>query len=141
MDNLIFERVWQDEHLFELEVTAQSEHVRARTQTYCSEEAISLLSKILAAFPRSRNDSYLWENGDEGDGYPPFISLRFYCKDAAGHIGIEVFMEIDDGESLNRHRCCFALSTEAGMLNRFGRALKHINEPVVGTKIELQLRD
>lgn len=141
MDNLIFERIWQDEYFFELEMTAQSERVRARTKTYCSEEAISLLSGVLAVFPRSRNDSYLWENGDKGDPYPPFVSLKFYCKDGSGHIGIEVFMEIDDGGSLDRHHCCFTLSAEAGMLNRFGRALRHINEPVLGTRIELQPRD
>ncbi|NLD60773.1 MAG: hypothetical protein GX647_14100 [Clostridiales bacterium] len=141
MDNLIFERVWQDGDLFEIEVTAQSEHVRARTKTYCTKEGISPLSEVLAAFPRSPNDSYLWENGDKGDAYPPYVSLRFYCKDRAGHIGVEVFMEIDDGGSLDRHHCCFELSAEAGMLNRFGRALRHVTEPVVGMRVELQLRD
>ena len=142
MDNLIFERVWQDGDLFEIEVTAQLGACPGADQDLLYEGGD--FAALGGPWPPSRarrTTATCGENGDKGDAYPPYVSLRFYCKDRAGHIGVEVFMEIDDGGSLDRHHCCFELSAEAGMLNRFGRELRHVTEPVVGMRVELQLRD
>lgn len=137
MDNLIFERVWQDEGFFEIKVTAQSELVQATTCSYTNDNSITELSERLVAFPISNTDEYLWRNGKRGDGHTPCVELRFFCKDKVGHIGIEAYMEIDDGASFDVHHCCFYLSAEPGLLNRFGKSLLLLNTPTVGTKVEM----
>lgn len=137
MDNLISERVWQDDGFFEIKVTAQSNHAQAATCSYTTNDSIKDLSDRLSVFPLSSTDEYLWQNGTRGDGHTPCVELRFFCKDKLGHIRIEAHLEIDDGGSLDNHHCSFYLSTEPQILNSFGKSLLALNNPITGTKVEL----
>jgi hypothetical protein len=71
--------------------------------------------------PNSLNEQL--GNGGKGDGGTPFVSLEFWCKDKLGHVIVEVYMEIDDGASYDKHNCCFFIKTETGLLNSFGKSL------------------
>lgn len=78
-----------------------------------------------------------WGNGEKVGGYTPYLSLRFSCRDKLGHITIEVYMEIDDGGSPDKHNCCFYVDTEIGLLQKFGKDLERINTPVLEIKVSL----
>ena len=137
MDNLSIERVWEDVDFFEIEVIAQSDHIRAGVRSYTTAASISELALQLASFPKTLNDTFLWKNGTKGDDSTPFVSLEFWCKDKLGHIIVEVYMEVDDGASLSKHNCCFFINTEPGVLNNFGKSLHLLNERGTGKKIVL----
>ena len=137
MDTLTIQKIWEDPEFFQIEIVAQSGHIRASTRSYTTEDLIHELAKRLVRFPQSINDRFIWENGIKGDNWTPFVSLEFWCEDKLGHVVIEVFMEFDDGASFDKHNCCFYLKTEIGLLNRFGKSLELLNERGLGKKIDL----
>ncbi|AFM01688.1 MULTISPECIES: hypothetical protein [Desulfitobacterium] len=134
---LSIERIWEDVDFFEIEVIAQSEIISASVRSYTTVASINELALRLATFPQKIDDRYIWENGDKGDDSTPYVSLEFWCEDKLGHIVIEVYMELDDGASYNKHNCCFFVKTEAGLLNSFGKSLVLLNEQGIGQKITL----
>lgn len=134
---LSIERIWEDVDFFEIEVIAQSEIISASVRSYTTEASINELALRLATFAQKIDDRYIWENGDKGDDSTPYVSLEFWCEDKLGHIVIEVYMELDDGASYNKHNCCFFVKTDAGLLNSFGKSLVLLNEQGIGKKIAL----
>ena len=139
MDNIIFERIWQDNDItgfFEIKITAQSESVCATSNIYAHDDSIIDLSNKLSLFINDSDHSFLWELGEKGPRYTPSASLEFKHSDKMGHIIIDVFMEIDDGIAAN-HYCSFYVKTELGLLEQFAKSLKRILKPVIGEKVEL----
>ena len=134
---LSIERVWEDVDFFQIEVIAQSKLISARVKSYTTVNSITELISRLKTFPEHLDDRYIWENGDKGEGYTPFISLEFWCEDKLGHIVIEVYMELDDGASYDKHNCCFYIKTEVGLLNSFGKSLALLNQRGIGKKVTL----
>lgn len=134
---LSMERVWEDADFYEVEVVAQSELIRASVRSYTTSASIRELGDRLSNFPKTSDDRFFWENGSRGDGSTPFVSLEFQCEDRLGHIIVEVYMELDDGASYDKHHCCFFIRTEAGLLNSFGERLILLNERGIGTRIAL----
>jgi hypothetical protein len=134
---LSIERVWEDTEFFQIKVLAQSELICASVRSYATAPSINELASQLAFFPKSIFDRYLWENGTKGDDSTPFVSLEFWCKDRLGHIIIEIYMELDDGASYNKHNCCFFINTEPGLLNNFGKSLASLCKPGIGKKATL----
>lgn len=134
---LSIERIWEDVDFFEIEVIAQSEIISVSVRSYTTVALINELALRLATFPQKIDDRYIWENGSKGDDSTPYVSLEFWCEDKLGHIIIEVYMEIDDGASYNKHNCCFFVKTEPGLLNNFGKSLVLLNEQGIGKKITL----
>lgn len=137
MNILTIERVWEDADFFEIELVAQSKIACARVKSYTTTETINELALKIATFPQKFDDRYLWENGIKGNASTPYVSLEFWCKDRQGHIMIEVYMELDDGASYNKHNCCFYIETELGLLNSFGKSLISLSEEGVGKKVAL----
>lgn len=139
MDNIIFERIWQDDGVdgfFEIKITAQSELACASSNIYAYDESIIDLSNRLSLFIEKPNDSFVWEIGEKGSGYTPFASFKFFYSDKMGHITIDVFMEIDDGDNA-KHSCSFYVNTELGLLEQFAQSLKRILQSVIGIKVEM----
>ena len=134
---LSIERIWEDVDFFEIEVIARSETISASIKSYTTVALINELALRLATFPQKIDDRFIWENGSKGDDSTPYVSLEFWCEDKLGHIIIEVYMEIDDGASYNKHNCCFFVKTEPGLLNSFGKSLVLLNEQGIGKKITL----
>lgn len=137
MYSLSIKKVWKDYNFFEIEVYALSELISAKARSYTTKEAIENLSSHLIVFPETPDDRYIWESGTKGDDYTPYISLEFWCDDSCGHLIIEVYMEIDDGGSYNRHNCCFFVKTEVGLLNTFGHKLSELATADVGFSVTL----
>ena len=137
MDSLSIKRVWEDSDFFEIEVMATSELIQARVKSYTTSESIKELSSRLANFPKTHDDKYLWENGTRGDASTPYVSLEFWCENKRGCVIIEVYMELTDGASFDKHNCCFFVKTEVGLLNKFGKSLNIIDMPGTGQRVVL----
>ena len=136
MNNIIFKRIWQDEGFYEIEVQAQNKVISASTNFYVVDEDIAKLSKELLAFPFGEKKEILWEITEFQNG-PKNISLHIFLTDKVGHIAIEIYMLLKDDFEMKRHNCFFLVSTEIGVLNRFGQRLIGLNKPVIGKSVSL----
>lgn len=134
MDLLYFKKIWQDTEFFEVELFAQSSFAMAKTNSYTDSNKINQLSSKLLSF--TSNDKYLWENGVKGNEYAPFVSLYFE-SDCCGHVNIEIYAEINDGGTYDKHNCCFFINSELGLLYKFGKNLKLLISDDIGVKISL----
>ena len=145
LDNIIFERIWDSSFLIG-RITAQSAHIRATVDHLYFEESdvLSLANLLLSLpFPLKDHTAYRWvstarsePNSDMGTE----ISFTITQKDRLGHMLVEVFMVIQDGDihhsRINEDHCCrFFVQTEIGSLNDFGKRLLSFSES--NTRISL----
>ena len=130
MDNISIERIWQDEHMYEIRVFAKNDFVQAVINIYIQD--ISDLANLFIAYPHD-NLNYEWQHGDDDKG----LSFRVIPKDKLGHLLVKIEMLDEWGLSANHFRCCLNIETEIGMLNSFGERLIQINQSIIGTKIIL----
>ena len=137
MDNIMITRVWQDDWFFKVEVRCKTKFIDVIEKVYTQDSMIDDLCNKLDAFLSGKVESACWKNGERGDGYSPCIELQFLHKDKCGHILIDVFMEIDDGGSLETHNCCFYLNTELGLLYRFREKLLNLKTQQLGVQVAL----
>ncbi|MCL2149984.1 MAG: hypothetical protein FWH51_03515 [Dehalococcoidia bacterium] len=141
MDNISIERVWEDAGFFEIKITAQAELISVSVKSYIESESIDKLASQIAAFLKTIRSSFFWENGVKGDSFTPYVSLEFWHDDNPSHVIIEVYMEIDDGASFDKHNCCFFIRTEIGLLEHFGNSIAMLNEHGIGKKVILNQID
>ena len=136
-DNLIITRFWQDIEFFQIEIECKTELITARVKVYTTDDLIDDLCNKIEGFLSGNVDSTYWQNGTRGDSTTPSITFCFSHKDKLGHILIEVFMEIDDGGTLDTHNCCFYINTEIGSLYQFKENLLKLKAPQLGIQISL----
>lgn len=82
--------IWKDEHMFELQVTATNGRYSGMTEVYAQSKSLEEFAKTLYRFPND-NEKLFYEAGEK-DSYS-YFSMKFYCIDSAGHIGLEVNLE------------------------------------------------
>lgn len=82
--------IWKDEHMFELKVTASNNKFSGETEVYDNYECISDFAKELVNYPN--DDKILFYEAGEKDSYS-YFSMKYYCIDNAGHIGVEINIE------------------------------------------------
>ena len=140
MNLLSFEKIWEDDEVYGIELIAESEFVKIKTKTYTYPEKIKELAEILLSYPQKKNDCFLWENGIKGDGYTPYFSLEFKCNEY-GHVEIEIYSEIEDGGLSKNHNCFFSVRSEIGLINKFGKSVLNMNSGGTGTKAEMKMFD
>ena len=136
-DDLLITRCWQDLEFFEIEIECKTEFIIARGKIYTTDSLIDdLYNKIEEFLSGDTNNTY-WQNGTRGDITTPCVTFQFLHKDKAGHVLIEVFMEIDDGGTLCTHNCCFFVNTEIGLLYQFKENLLKLKNPHLGIQVSL----
>lgn len=136
MDNIIFEKVWQDENLIELKISANSEFVSAHQNCYIEDKKLEELSEKICSFIEDYNKNCYLEFGKKEGNYTPAFSMNILPVDMLGHIKIEVDIEIADND-IRAHRCCFYVKSELGLVEQLGRALKELVMEKVGSKVSL----
>ena len=103
-DNIIFRKVWEDDCLTELRVTCTSSAASVISNIYVSDDSINeLICKIRQfLYSKDNDETSSWTSIGSEDGSVACVSLRFLKKDTLGHIAVEVFAEIDDGDMPER---------------------------------------
>lgn len=140
-DYISIKKVWQDIDLIKITFECKTKHIYVNNDYYTCFENIDNLLQGLNCFLFGHQSQFFWENGERGNNSVSCFSLNFSYKDSCGHILIEVFMEIDDGGSLEKHNCCFFVSVEFGQLSEFYNKLHNFRESVAGTTIVLGKTD
>lgn len=62
-DNIIFEKVWQDDSLIELKISANSEFVSAYQSCYIQDKELIEIAKMICGFVGNYNESCYLEFG------------------------------------------------------------------------------
>ena len=127
MDNLVIKRIWYDDELIELQVTAYSDYVSVKQTCYIGKSELSLIAEKILCFLENSNTHCYVEFGKKEGNYTPAFSMFINPMDKFGHITIEMDMEIADNAK-RCHRCLFYIHTECEALHKFGKSLNSISD-------------
>ncbi len=136
-DNIKMTRTWQDPHCFQITFECENDLISAKAKVYLSEQNLDEFTKMINLFVEDPAISTEYAFGERGNRFAPAVEFLIQQKDALGHILIEVYMEINDGGSLDTHHCCFFVATELGLLQQFGIKVQTLKRPDLGTSATL----
>ena len=87
---LKFEVVWKDEHMFEIEVSADNGRYSGTTRVYDTKESLLPFAQSLEGFPTG--DSKLnYECGEKDNN--PFFHVSFYLANTESVVGVQITLE------------------------------------------------
>ena len=136
MDNIIIRKTYQDTDLIQFEIHAMAEFISAYQSCYVDEIGLKEhADKIMAYTKNYEKDCYL-DFGEKEGNYTPSFSLHLLKADLRGHAKIEVDLEIDDNNE-RKHRCCFYVQSELGLIEKFGKAMRGFSSAEIGAEIRL----
>lgn len=136
MDNIVFEKVWQDENLIELKISAISEFVSAYQSCYIQDKVLNEISEKMCKYVDNVQETCYLEFGKKEGNYTPAFSMSILPAEMSGHTKIEVDIEVADNDT-RCHRCCFYVKSEIGLIERLGINLKKLVTEAEGSIISL----
>jgi hypothetical protein len=122
MDNIKIEKNWEDSNVLELKVSAKTEYLSIYQLCYIQTTDLELIGKNIKGYSFNFNNTCYVEFGKLTGDFTPAFSLNFLPADTSGKVKIEVDMEIDDNDE-RKHRCCFYVESEIGLIEQFGNGL------------------
>lgn len=140
IDNIIFEKIWQDGNIVELKIKAISEFVKAYQNCYVEDSFLKGIPEQFSKYINTPNRELYIEFGNKTGNYTPAFSMRFLPLDKLGHTKIEVDIEIADN-NMRAHRCCFYVMGELGSIERLGKSLSKIADGIIGEICSLNYID
>ncbi len=120
---LKLEIVWKDDHMFELKINASNNLYSGVTEVYDTSESLYEFAQSLIEFPKYEKQ-LIYELGKQ-DGYA-FFSMRFYCIDGFGHIGVEIILEENvstDYRKEEKSKAKFEIIVEPSAIDNFQKSL------------------
>lgn len=135
-DNIIIEKIWQENDLLELVVKSSTEYVTVCQTCYIQSSDLKAISKQIAECVKGLQQNCYVEFGKKKGNYTPAFSMDILEINASGKVKIEVDMEISDDDT-RKHRCCFYIKSELGLLEKFSVGLEKLMEGSIGSHVEL----
>lgn len=136
-DNIIIEKIWKDIDFFEIRITAKSRLASSTIDTYISKREINQFSKKVLKMAQTNKIDYYWDGRIKNSKESPEWYFKISNEDLLGHILIEIYMNINDSESIKQHSCCFYVRTELGKLIEFAEKIVKLNDGAVGSIVML----
>ena len=136
MDNIIFKKIWQDENLIELKISANSKFVSAYQNCYIQDMKLEEIAEKILDFMGNYREACYLEFGKKEGNFTPAFSMCILPPDMSGHVKIEVDIEIADNDTRS-HRCCFYVKSELGLIEQLGIALKKLITEQDGSEVSL----
>ena len=136
MDNIIIKKVYHEDGLIEIEIRAMSEFVSANQLCYVEDIKLKDNADKIVAYSNNYNQDCYIEFGEKKGEFTPAFSLDFLKADLRGHVKIEVDLEIADNDE-RKHRCCFYVMSELGLVEQFGKGICNLVSSEVGTEVRL----
>jgi hypothetical protein len=125
MDNLIFEKIWKDENLIELKIKGISEYIQVYQNCYIEDEKLREIGKMISEYTCNYNNECYVEFGKKEGNFTPAFSMKILPAESSGRMKIEADFEITDNDE-RKHRACFYIQGELGLLERLGNALQNV---------------
>ena len=136
MDNIILKKIWQDEDLIELKISANSEFASAYQSCYIQQIKLEEIVEKIRNYVDHYNEACYLEFGQKDGNYTPAFSMYLLPANMSGHINIEVDIEIADNNMRN-HRCVFYVKSELGLVEKLGMDLKKLIAEPTGSEASL----
>ncbi len=133
--NIRIEKIWEDELIFEVKLSVESEYVCAWQTCYFDSVSFNKLCSFIMDYCKGTCNNDYYESGHKQGNYGPAFSIRL-SDDKAGHITIEIDLEIDDVEDRS-HRCVCNVYTELGLLVRFAKRIPAVINSKTGFEVSL----
>lgn len=136
MNNITFEKLWEDDTSIEVKITAESKFSKSYQMCYVDEtELKQMINKINLYITDYSKDVYI-EFGEKEGNYTPAFSMKLMKAELNGHVNIEVDIEIDDIADRS-HRCKYFVESELGAIERFGQQANDFYKSNIGDSISL----
>ena len=90
--------IWKDDDLIELNVIAFNGRYLGTTEVYDDSISLKEFAELLSDYP-NMNKTLFYEAGMKDS--ISYFSMKFYCIDNAGHIGVEICLEENTNGSLD----------------------------------------
>ncbi|MDE7294239.1 MAG: hypothetical protein K2N72_07425 [Oscillospiraceae bacterium] len=132
-DDLIFKKIWQDEHMLELKITAVSESIKISSEYYITPERITEIGTYILQFISGNQKQGIITAGTFGGNNAPAFAMQMNC-DKCGHILLDITMELNDN-ARPKHQCSFYIKTEPGLFEKFARSLNGLIYAPLDTQI------
>ncbi len=136
MDKIIFEKIYEDNVLYELKIFAQGEYASVWQTCYIGKTDLEDISARIQKYLERYNEANNIEFGEKPGHNKPAFSMTIMPADAYGHIQIELDMGIYDN-STKAHRCQFYVYSELACMDRFANSLKSLVHADIGTSAVL----
>lgn len=81
MDNIIFEKIWQDDNLIELRIAANCEFVSAYQNCYIEVKRLKEISEKITTYLNDSSISCYLEFGQKEGNYTPAFSMCILPSD------------------------------------------------------------
>ncbi len=135
-DNILIEKIWQDNDLLELSIKCDSKFAVAIQTCYIQVSDLhDICNSIVNCTKYLQKNCYL-EFGKKNGNFTPSFSMEIVEITSSGHVIIEVDVEIEDND-IRKHRSCFYVESELGLLEKFGIALKKLIKGDIGDCVSL----
>lgn len=127
MDNLSFEKIWEDLDFYEIKVEANNDDVKVHTRLFVNKSDIVLLSGYIKNIVNLPNDSFYWEIGDTDLSVESFLSIKKIKNDQFGHFWLEINIGFQNDCNIDYY-CKFPILTELGLLLSFSEKILSLNQ-------------
>lgn len=132
---LKLQTIWKDEDMFEIQVTASNIRYYGITEVYDTSTSLFDFAQTLIGFPRD-NNHLLYEAGYK-ESYA-FFSMKFYCIDHSGHVGIEINLKENVGTEFRpekKHKLRLTIIVEPNAIDNFQKELVQLAKKQEGTAV------
>ena len=75
MNNLLFEKIWEDADFYQIIVKALAKNISAETKVYVTKENIIALSDLIKNLIDKQHSEFYWEIGDTDLSAESFFSI------------------------------------------------------------------
>jgi hypothetical protein len=134
---LKLEVVWNDDDMFELEITASNGRFSGTTKVYEQREPLYNFASSLVGFPKTIQESTRFYEMGQKD-LDAYFSMRLYLIDNIGHVGVQMTFEDEvptQYRSEEKYKLTMEIVTEPGLLENFVRSLLTLAQREAGQAV------
>ena len=137
MGDLIFKKIWEDETMFEMNITLQTHYIIVNQNFYMTEEIVEELSHDIYEYISCYDqDKEIIIVGHDSVEKAPIIKMKLNPASEIGHVTIDVYFAYDEiGDHV--YYCERTITTNLGNLSVFAEYLQYVIYEEVGYTIYL----
>lgn len=135
-DNLTLSVVWEDEHVKEVRIEADTQPIKICQNYYMCSDQIIDLSNYICGYCDGTALQNKYISGPLTGQFIPAFSFLIEKIDNKGHMYVALDLEIDDVDDRSHYCKCF-IKCELGQLYSFGKRVKKLSVNGIGTSVSL----
>ncbi|SKC10850.1 hypothetical protein SAMN05660477_03063 [Soonwooa buanensis] len=123
---LKFEIIWKDDDMFEVKINASNVKFYGETEVYDTSDSLSQFANKLIDFPKNEKIIF-YELGSQNSF--SYCSIRFYCIDNFGKIGVELNIEENvstEYRTEEKSKVKLEIIVEPSAIDRFQKSLLNL---------------